>query len=127
MGENNHESPGLGTLASRVVRTGAGALQNRVELFAVEWREERARLSGMLMALVALAFLSVVGVLLVTAVVIFLFPEELRIYAAAALAILFLLGAVATWFGLRGLLKHEPFGETLGQLKKDREWLETLK
>ncbi|MGH7970758.1 MAG: hypothetical protein ACREIC_18695, partial [Limisphaerales bacterium] len=65
-------SPGLGALVSRLVGTGLGALNNRIELFALEWQEEKARLTEMFFWTTALVFLSVMVVLLLTAVVIFL-------------------------------------------------------
>ncbi|HYG36862.1 MAG TPA: phage holin family protein [Clostridia bacterium] len=127
MAEDNHQPPGLATLAGRVARTGLGALQNRLELFAVEWQEERTRLAGLLVSSLILAFLLVTGTVLLTATIILLFPEDWRIYAAAGFSVLYLIGAVAAWFGLRSLLKHEPFAETVDQVKKDRVWLESLK
>ena len=65
--------------------------------------------------------------MLLTAVIIFLFPEGLRLYAAAAFAALYLAGAVVAWVILRSLLKRQPFADTLDQLKKDRDWLGSSK
>jgi uncharacterized membrane protein YqjE len=120
-------SPGLGALVGRLARTGLGALNNRIELFALEWQEEKTRLTEMFFWTIALVFLSVMVVLLLTAVVIFLFREELRIYVAGGFAALYFIGAVVAVSVVRGLLKRDPFAETVDQARKDRAWLESLK
>src|SRR5438128_10547516 len=113
MAEADHQRPGITTLLGRLARTGLGAVQNRLELFAIEWQEERVRLTELLIWGMALLFLAIMGTLLLTATIIFLFPEELRIYAAGAFTLLYLIGSVVACFGLRSLLKHAPFAEPI--------------
>lgn len=127
MAEDNHRPPGLLSLVQRLAFTGIGALRNRGELLAVEWQEERARLTQVLLVAAAFGFLAMLGVLLLTATIIFLFPPEQRLYVTGGFTVLYLLGAIAAWFGLRSLLLREPFVETLDQIQKDRVWLETLR
>lgn len=127
MADDNHHAPGFTTLAGRLARTGLGALQNRAELFSLEWQEERARLTGLVVWSVGLLFLGILGILLLTATIIFLFREDLRIYVAAGFAVLYLVGAFVAWLTLRSLLRQEPFAETLDQVKKDGVWLDSLK
>ena len=124
MADNNHRGTGLGALASRLGRTVFGALENRGELLSVEWQQEKARLLQLMFMAMGLMFLAVMGVLLFTATIIFLFPEEFRLYVAAVFTLLYLGGAVAAFIRLKALLKMEPFSESLRQLKKDRELLE---
>lgn len=126
MTETNHQ-PGLGTLAQRLGKTALGALENRGELLAVEWQQERARLTGLLLLTVALLFVGIMAMLLLTATIIFLFPEDLRLYVAAAFTVLYLAGTGVLVFSLLSLLKREPFEETLRQLRKDRELLDSFK
>jgi uncharacterized membrane protein YqjE len=97
-----------------------------VQLLAVEWQEERLRLRGLLLWSVALLSLVLMGALLVTTAIIFLFPEDLRVYITAAIGLLYLCGAVGAWFGLKSSLKKESFAESIDQVKKDQVWLETL-
>lgn len=125
MAEPNHQPPGFIGLVRRFAATGTGALQNRVELLAVEWQEERARLTELLMWAVGFMFLGIMGTLLLTATIIFLLPVEWRLYAAAGFTVLYLVGAVGAWFGLKALLRHEPFTATIDQVQKDRVWLES--
>jgi uncharacterized membrane protein YqjE len=103
------------------------AVQNRVELFAVEWEEERVRMMDVLVWGAAFVLLGVLAVLLLTVTIIFLFPQDLRIYAVVGFAVLYLVGAIAAGFGLRNVVRREPFPESLSQLKKDRAWLESRK
>ena len=127
MDEDNHRPPGLLSLVQRLAVTASGSLRNRGELLAVEWQEERARLTRVLLVTAGLGFLAMMGLLLLTATVIFLFPEERRVYVTAGFTVLYFLGALAAWFGLRGLLQRQPFAESLDQIHKDRVWLETLR
>jgi len=127
MAEDNHHPPGLLSLVQRLAFSGVGALRNRGELLAVEWQEERARLTQVMLMAAGFGFLAMLGVLLLTATVIFLVPEDKRIYVTAGFTVLYLLGAVAAWLSLRSLLQRAPFAESLDQVQKDRIWLETLR
>ncbi len=125
MAGNNHHRPGFFSLLRQLAATGAGALHNRGELLALEWQEERARRTEFVVAAFAFLFLAGLAVALVTAIVIFLFREDWRLYVAGAFAFLYAVGAL--WLGLvlKSLLTQAPFSESLNQLKKDREWLES--
>lgn len=127
MADANHEPPGFITLVSRLVRTAVGAAQNRAELFAVEWQQERVRLAEVMLTAVAVVFLGVLAVLLFSITIILLFSPELRIYVTAGFAVLYFIGAVIAFFSLRTQLKREPFADTIDQVKKDRVWLESVK
>ncbi|HLH53597.1 MAG TPA: phage holin family protein [Verrucomicrobiae bacterium] len=123
----NHKIPSLSTLIGRVGRVALKGVQNRVELLAVELQEERLRLAELLMKAIGLVLLTIMGVLLLTATIIFLFPADLRIYVTGILALLYLFAAAGVWAGLKNGLKREPFSETIEQVKKDRLWLESQK
>jgi uncharacterized membrane protein YqjE len=128
MSDNNH-APGFLDVGRRLLRTGFGALQNRAELFSVELQEEKSRLLEVLFWSLVSLFLAVVGIVTLTGTIIFLFREDLRIYAAAGFGFLYLIGAIAALFGVKSLLTNGsvPFSETLDQLRKDRECLDSLK
>ena len=127
MAGNGQQPPGLGTLATRLARTGLGLLRNRAELFALEWEEERARLIELLVWGVGLVFLAFMAMMLITATIIFLVPQGFRVYVAAGFAVLYLAGAVVSFLTLKSLLKEEAFSESMRQVKMDRLWLESLK
>ena len=124
---NNHHPPRLSGLLRSLGATFLGTVQNRGELLAVEWQEERERLAQVLVVVAAVVFLGMMAVLLLTATIIFLFPEDKRVYVTAGFTVLYLLCTVVAWFRLRSLLRREPFAESLDQLQKDRLWLETLR
>jgi len=126
MAGNNHvHRPGFFKLLHHLAATGIGTLQNRSELLAVEWQEECARRVGSISAAFVCLFLSGMTLVLVTAIVIFLFPEERRLYVAGGFAFLYAIGALWAGLGLKSMLGQAPFSESLNQLKKDREWLES--
>jgi uncharacterized membrane protein YqjE len=128
MAENGHSTPGLSGLLTKFARTGLGALQNRGELLSVEWQEEKARLTELMVWAVVAAFLGMLGLGMLTAFIIFLFPSDLRIYALAGFAVLYLTGAIVAWVNVRGLLtKHEPFAESIAQIRKDAACLDSSK
>jgi uncharacterized membrane protein YqjE len=72
-------------------------------------------------------FMSLMGTLLLTATIIFLFPDDYRIYATLGFALLYFIGAGAAIAWLKSVLKEPSFPETLNQVKKDREWLQTIR
>lgn len=125
--DNDFQLPTLGRLARRTVGTIIGAVENRAELFTVEFQEENERLLKMMVLGVSGAFLAMMAVLLITGVIIFLVPEQDRGYAAGGFAVLYLGGAVAAGLMIRKLTKASPFAESLSQIKKDSELLDTFK
>jgi uncharacterized membrane protein YqjE len=127
MADSNGHFPGIIAQLRKIGRTGLGALQNRGELLAVEWREENARVSEILVWAFGMAILAMGGLLLLTVTIVLLFPSDLRIYAFGGFTVLYLAGALMAWLNIRALLKHEPFAESLSQVRKDSVWLESLK
>ena len=126
MAENDNDRPGLGTLGRRLAKTALGALENRGELLMVEWQQEKERLLELLICAFGLMFLGMMGLLLLSATIIFLFAEQYRLFVAGGFTVLYLGGAGFLFFSLKSLLKREPFEETLGQFKKDRALLDAF-
>jgi uncharacterized membrane protein YqjE len=124
---NGHQGPSLPRMLRQTVMTGFGALYNRGELFVLELQEESSRLLNIAIRVAIALFLSMMTILLTTAILIFLTPEEYRLYTACGLTVLYLAGAIWAFVSLKGLLKQTPFGETTSQFKKDRELLETFR
>ncbi len=126
MGETNDRPPGLGSLLQKLARTGLGALQNRGELLAVEWQQERKRLTELLVWAIGLAFLGMMGTLMLTMTILLLVPEGARVYVAAGFSLLYVAGTVWAWRTIQSLLKEEPFADSIDQVKKDAACLESL-
>jgi uncharacterized membrane protein YqjE len=127
MTDTDHQLPTLGRLARRTFSTCIGAVENRAELFALEFEEENDRLMKMVTFGVIGLFLTMMAVMLVTALVIFLVPQDYRALAVLGFAVLYLAGAAAAGLTVKGLLKQSPFSESLNQIKKDAELLDAFK
>lgn len=122
-----YQLPTLGRLARRTAGTIVGALQNRAELFAVEFEEENDRVLKMVLFGVGALFFLGMAMLLLTGTIIFLVPEPYRVYAAGGFTLLYLIGGGAAAMTVKNLVKKTPFSESLKQLKKDAEILDTFK
>ena len=127
MTTTEEQIPTLGRLARRTAATCLGALQNRAELFVVEFQEENDRLLKLVLFGVGALFLGMMTILLVTGLIIFLVPQDDRVWAALGFAVFYFLGAVAAVLAIKDLLKQAPFAESLNQIKKDSELLDTFK
>lgn len=128
--ENGHTNPPSPVrLVNRLLRTGLGALHNRSELFLVELQEEKNRVIELAIWAGVALFMVLVFVLVFTATIIFLFPENLRVYVAGAFSFVYLAIGVFSLINLKTLVGKAslPFAETISEVKKDREWLESLK
>ncbi|MDB6017636.1 MAG: hypothetical protein JWR19_2125 [Pedosphaera sp.] len=121
--------PELSTLIRKFALTGLSALQNRGELIQVELQEEKNRIIEMIIWGATVCFLALMFLVVFTATLILLFPEHLRVYAAGGFSLLYLVGAVLALLNLKALVKSAslPFADTVAEVKKDREWLESLK
>ncbi|HLP76906.1 MAG TPA: phage holin family protein [Candidatus Paceibacterota bacterium] len=116
----------MGTLVRKTLGTAIGALQNRGELMMVEWQQEKSRLIQLVILGIGALFLAMMSVLLITGAVIFLVPEEYRLFAVGAFAALYLGGTLWAVFSLKSALKKIPFGDTIAELKKDGELMEAF-
>lgn len=120
--ERETHSPGIVGSIRRLAGTGLAIVQNRLELVAVEFREEKGRIVGLLVwggALVFMAFQAFTAIMLTLAV---LFRDQ-ALYIFGGFAAFYLIGTIAAIFLVRAKIKAPPFGETIAQLKKDRNWL----
>lgn len=119
--------PGLFYLVQRFLGTTAGAIRNRLELFAVEFQEERIRITSLLLYLASAVLLAGSGLMLVMTAILLALPPEARPYVAGGLGLL-LLGAAAWVFAtLKKMLHQSAFQDSIHQLRKDSEWLRSSK
>jgi uncharacterized membrane protein YqjE len=101
-------------------------LYTRLELFAVEFAEEKLRLTSLLFgAILALFFIFMAIVLAALFVIAVYWDTPYRLHAVAILAVLFLAGAGITGGMVRAKLKSRPrlFEASLAELYKDRQQL----
>jgi uncharacterized membrane protein YqjE len=126
MNRNHQEGPPLATLIRKTMGTGLGALQNRGELFMVELQEEKGRVIQLIIRGIGGLFLAMMTALLITGTIIYLVPEDYRLYAVGGFAALYLGGTIWAILSLKALLKRIPFGDTLAEFKKDSELMEVF-
>jgi uncharacterized membrane protein YqjE len=101
-------------------------LHTRLELFAIEFAEEKLRLTSLLFgAILALFFTFMTLVLAVLFVIAAYWDTPYRLHAVALLAMLFLAGAGIFGAMVRAKLKSRPrlFEASLAELYKDRQQL----
>jgi len=104
-----------------------GALLNRGELLAVEWQEERQRLVEVMAWTIGWVFFAVMGAVMLTATIILLVPADKRVYVTGAFTLLYIVATVWVWFVLKKLVQQEAFTESLAQIRKDAECLDSFR
>ena len=114
----------LGSLR-RMAGTILSTLQNRVELFALELQEEKCWLISTLLWAAAAIFFCGLSILFVVAMVFYLAPAAFRPWVLGLATAFFLCLAVNAVIGLRRCLRDKPppLSDTMGELKKDLEWI----
>lgn len=101
-------------------------LHTRLELFTIEFAEEKLRLTSLLFgAILALFFIFMAVVLAALFVIAAYWDTPYRLHAVAILVVLFLVGAGITGGIVRAKLKSRPrlFEASLAELYKDRQQL----
>src|SRR6266496_3171162 len=126
MTESDQTSEGLFASARRLLDTGLATVQERLELFSVELKEERFRLIELLLWAAAAAFFGVMALTAVTVAVVFVFWESARAYVLGAFCLIYLTAAVWSIVKLRNKVKNGPvpFADSLSEIKKDRACLQ---
>ena len=114
------ESSGLFGSIKKVLGTALAMFQSRIELIAVELREEKKRALSVLAWGIALVFLGFMSLVAIMGTVVFLLWEN-ALPVLIGFSAFFVAMAVASFCAVRSQLKKIPFGETVAQLKKDRE------
>ena len=125
MDEKDASPPGVLETLRRLGATALGIFHNRLELFAVELQEERLRLIEALLLMGIIAALGFFTLALTAAGIIILLWSRFGVAILFILSGVGLIGTLLVVWRLRERFKDKPFlAGTLGELKKDREWLE---
>jgi len=124
MNDDAHKPGGVFASARRILEGGLAIVQNRLELFAVELRQEKCRLVEAIIWVAAVVVFGIMTLTLLTLAVIILFWEQERVAALLVLSGLYLLGTFVALRKLRAKLAvSSAFSGTVGEIKKDRECL----
>lgn len=121
MDEEPKQEDGLLSAVSRAVRTLRETVENRVELFLLEAKEDRLKLFEALCLAVVAVVLALMTMALITLTVVVIFWDTHRLLALVAVTLVYGTGATVAFVKLRSRLKNwQSFQATLEQLEKDR-------
>jgi uncharacterized membrane protein YqjE len=99
--------------------------RTRVELFAVEIQEEKSWLLSTLLWAAAVVFFSGLAIIFVVGMVVYLVPDVARPWVVGAFALIFVCLSIYAVVGLRRSMRDKPppMSNTIGELKKDIDWI----
>lgn len=125
MAEADSPPSGVFSTLRRLADTTLSTMQNRVELFALELQEEKSWLISTLLWAAAMIFFCGLAIILVVATLVYISPEAWRPWILLGVAVAFTWLAINSIAGFRRSLrdKRPPLSETMGELKKDIEWI----
>ena len=123
--EAGHTESLLGSLR-HLAQTFVSIVQTRIEIFANDIDEERARLARVVVLAVVAAFCLGLEVVLLVLVVAVVFWDTNRLLAVSVITGVFALGALAALLALRSAIRQRPkfLSATLAELRKDGKELE---
>ncbi len=127
MSENTQTPEGILASVRRMAEAALRTVQNRVELFALELQEEKCWLISTLMWAAATVFFGGLAIIFVVGTVVYLSPENARPWVVGGFALLFVYLAINAVVGLRRTMHNKklPLADTVGELKKDIEWIQS--
>ena len=126
MTEEVGRSEGLLESLRNLARTFLAIVQTRIEIFASEIDEERARLARIAVLAAIAALCIALAVVLAVFFLVVLFWDTDRLLAIGVLAGAFAVGGIVACLGLRAAISQRPkfLSATLAELRKDRTKLE---
>jgi uncharacterized membrane protein YqjE len=125
METSTESSLGLFRSVKRLLNTALAGVENRIELFLVELREERLLVFEALLLGCAAAVLGFMALLTVTVALVVIFWDSARVPVLVVLSACYSLGTIGVLWRLKTRLRNRsPFSATLDELKKDRACLE---
>lgn len=116
---------GLTAPLRRLLESATGFLSSKLELFSIEWQEEKRRIIELLiLAAIALLF-GVLALALLTFSIVAYFWETHRFLALFSVSGVYLLLAAVLLVRLqrKASLSNKVFEATVEELKKDSEWV----
>ena len=125
MDPSTEPSPGLFSAVRRLLNTALAGVENRIELFLVELREERFRIFEVVLLGCAAALLGFMALLTVTVTLVVVFWDSARVQVLVVLSAGYSVATIGIFWRLKILLRNwSSFAATLSELKKDRACLE---
>ncbi len=125
METSTESGPGLFSSVKRLLNTALAGVENRIELFLVELREERIRIFEVLLLGFAAAVLGFMALLVVTVTLVVIFWDSARVPVLVVLSAGYCLATGGLVWRLRiRLQRWSSFSTTLEEIKKDRACLD---
>jgi uncharacterized membrane protein YqjE len=126
MDEGTGSSSGALASLRRLVDTGLGLAQNRLELLSVELQEEKHRLVELLALTFTTVALGLMALIVISFTIVVLFWENGRLPVLIILSVLYIGATLWASFSLRALMRNgdRPLRSSLEELAKDRECLQ---
>jgi uncharacterized membrane protein YqjE len=125
METSTESGPGLFSSVKRLLNTALAGVENRIELFLVELREERIRIFEGLLLGFAAAVLGFMALLVVTVTLVVIFWDSARVPVLVVLSAGYFLAVIGLLWRLNvWLRKWSSFSTTLDEIKKDRACLD---
>lgn len=118
------ERTGIFAFVRRILDGGLALVENRVELVAVEFREEKRRLVETVILAAVVIACGLMTITLATLLVVIFFWENARLGALGGLSAFYLAATIVAWRSLRARLNKLPFSATLHELERDRARIE---
>jgi len=116
-----HAEGGILATITRMLKTLRDVVENRVELFVVEWREERLQLLEALLLLMIGTVCALMALLAITFAIVVIFWDTHRTLVLALIILAYVGGAGAAFGLLRSRMRRwQAFAATLEQIKKDQ-------
>src|SRR6516165_7332050 len=117
MGPDAEKTTGLVASAKRLLSTVLAIVTNRLELLAVEAREEAHRWVTVFLLAAALAVVGTLAVVMISLTIVIAFWEEHRLAALVGLSAFYVLAALIVAWKLEQGLHHRPtLSATIGEL-----------
>jgi len=122
MDESTNPEGGLFSTVTRIVKTLRETVENRIELFLLEAREDRLRLLDLLILAAIGVALAMMTIIVATFTIVVLFWDSYRILTLVILTLTYGAAAAIVIANLRSKIKNwRSFQATFDQLQKDRE------
>jgi uncharacterized membrane protein YqjE len=116
---------GVLSAATRLLKTLRDIVENRIELFLVELKEQRVRLIDALLLAAAGIVFALMTLVMVTLMVLVVFWDTHRLLVLTLITLAYAIATTVAFVKLRLRLRHwQAYTATLNELKKDCACLE---
>lgn len=116
---SDQRASGLLYALRRLLLSAGELLSTRVELLALEARQEAVRILGSLMLLLLTAVFLAFALAGASVLLVAVFWDSHRMLALTMLTVVYALLALISWLSLRRLMRRRPFAATREELRLD--------